>query len=112
MLTHLDVDRADVEQAAKVLAEILDLIRRTRSTRDPSPDSRGQRRPTAGGQLADRLGEGAEVGAEQCLGAVAQRVLGVGVHVDDDAVGADGDGRPREGYDEVAAPARVRRDRR
>ncbi|MCW2710498.1 MAG: hypothetical protein JWP24_692, partial [Marmoricola sp.] len=58
-------------------------------------------------ELADGLREGAEVGTEERLGTVAQGVLRVAVDVDDDAVGADGDRRTREGYDEVASPARV-----
>ena len=112
MLTHLDVSRADVEQAAEVLAELV--RRRTgclglwtlhqaawagRSDRSAGAVRRS-RPPSAADhrrQLAHGLGQRAQVGAEQRLRAVAERVLGVGVHVDDDAVGADARSRRGRG---------------
>src|SRR3546814_1007046 len=56
---------------------------------DPAED----RRETAYG-----LGQVPQLGAVESLRPVTQRQLGLGVHIDDDAVGADADGPTRQRY--------------
>ncbi len=71
------------------------------SGRERTPDQRGQ--------VSGHAREFAQVGFHQRLRAVAQRRLRVRVDVDDDAVGADRDGGPRQRHDQVAAAAGMRR---
>ena len=59
-------------------------------------------------ELAHGAREGAQVGVDERLRTVAERGLGVRVHVDDDAVGTDGDGGARERHHQLAASAGVR----
>ena len=96
LVTHLDVDDDDVDRAASVLGVA-------------ATGALAGRRPSSGGSWRHRGGERPQVVVDQRLRAVAQRLLGVRVDVDDDAVRADRDGRPGQRHDQVAPAAGVRR---
>ena len=66
--------------------------------------TRGSRLPRrrAGRRLLDLRGVGGEAVGAQRLRPVADRLVGLGVHLDDDAVGADGGRGQRQRLDEVA----------